>query len=146
MKRLNPNWPQIPDHLYRLLITEGSGYGKTNSLFNIISHQTDIDKIYLYAKDLYEAMYQLLITKREKPALRYCKNSKDFIQYSTDIDDIYENIEEYHLNKKHKILIIFDDMIADMLSNKKLNPIVTELYVMGRKLKYFFCFYKEYKN
>ena len=50
------------------------------------------------------------------------------------MDDIYKNIEEYNPNKKRKILIVFDDMIADMLSNKKLNPIVTELFIRGRKL------------
>ena len=49
--------------------------------------------------------------------------------------DIYKNIEEFNPNKKHKILIVFDDMIADMLSYKKLNPIVTELLITGRKLK-----------
>ena len=57
------------------------------------------------------------------------------------MDDIYKNIEEYKQNKKRKILIIFDDMIADMLNNKKLNPIVTELYIRGRKLNISSCFY-----
>ena len=51
------------------------------------------------------------------------------------MDDTYRNIEEYNPNKKHKILFDFDDMISDMLSNKKLNPIVTELFIRGRKLK-----------
>ena len=64
---------------------------------------------------------------------------KAFIEYSNDIDDIYKNIEEYNLNKKRKI-IIFDDMIADMLNNKKLNPIVTELFIRGRKLIISFVF------
>ena len=50
------------------------------------------------------------------------------------MDDIYKNIEEYNRNKKRKILILFDDMIADMLSNKKLDPIITELFIRGRKL------------
>ena len=50
------------------------------------------------------------------------------------MDDIYKNIEEYNPNKKRKILIVFDDMIADVLSNKKLNPILTELFIRGRKL------------
>ena len=50
------------------------------------------------------------------------------------MDDIYKNIEEYNPSKKRKILIVFDDMIADMLSNKKLNPIVTELFIRDRKL------------
>ena len=81
-----------------------------------------------------EAKYQLLINKRESTGLKYLNDSKAFIEYSNDMDDIYKNIEEYNPNKKRKILIVFDDMIADMLSNKKLNPIVTELFIRGRKL------------
>ena len=50
------------------------------------------------------------------------------------MDDIYKNIEEYNLNKKRKIVVVFDDMIVDMLSNKKFNLIVTELFIRGRKL------------
>ena len=50
------------------------------------------------------------------------------------MQDVYKNIEEYNLGKKHKILIVFDDMIADMINNKKLNSIVTELFIRGRKL------------
>ena len=66
--------------------------------------------------------------------LKHFNDSKAFIKYSNDMDNIYKNIEEYNLNKKRKILIVFYDMIADMLSNKKLNPIVTELFIRGRKL------------
>ena len=57
---------------------------------------------------------------------------KLLLNTSNDMDDIYKNIEEFNLNKKCKILIAFDDVIADMLSNKKLNPIVTELFIRGR--------------
>ena len=58
------------------------------------------------------------------------------------MDDVYKNIEEYNPNNKRKILIVFDDMIADMLSNKKLNPMVTELFIRGRKkAKHFSCFH-----
>ena len=70
----------------------------------------------------------MLINKRESTGLKYLNDSKAFIEYSNDMDDIYKNIEECNPNKKQKILIVFDDMIADMLSNKKLNPIVTELF------------------
>ena len=63
IKDYNPNWPQILDHPYRILIIGGSGSGKTNSLFNLINYQPDIDKMYLYVKDPYEAKYQLLINK-----------------------------------------------------------------------------------
>ena len=54
IKEFNPNWPQIPDHPYKLLIIRGPASGKANSLFNLIKQQSDIDKIYLYAKDPYE--------------------------------------------------------------------------------------------
>ena len=64
IKEHNPNWPKIPDHPYKILIVGGSGSGKTNALLNLINHEPDIDKIYLYAKDPYEAKYQLLINKR----------------------------------------------------------------------------------
>ena len=88
----------------------------------------------LYANDPYEAKYQLLINKRKSTDIKYLNDSKDFTKYSNDMDDIYKNIEEYNPNKKQKILIAFDDMISYMLSNKKLNPIVTELFIRGRKL------------
>ena len=115
-KEYNPNWPEIPDHPYRILITGGSGSGKTNALLNLINHEPDTDKTFLYAKDSYEAKYKLLINKRESTGLKYFNNSKAFIEYSNDMDDIYKDIEEYNPNKKRKILIVFNDMIC----NKKL--------------------------
>ena len=133
-KEHNPNWSQIPDHPYRILIIGGSGSGKTNSLFNLINQQPDIDKIYLYAKDPYEAKYQFLINKRESTDLKPFNDFKAFIECSNHMVHVYKNIEEYNRNNKRKMLIAFDDMIADMLSNKKLNPIVTELFIRGRKL------------
>ena len=90
-----------------------------NALLYLAAYELDIDKIYLYAKDPYEAKYQFLINKRESTGSKYLNDSKAFIEYSNDMDDIYKNIEEYNPNKKRKILILFDDMIADMLSNKK---------------------------
>ena len=129
IKKHNPNWPEVPDHPYKILITGDSGSGKTNSLLNLISHQPDIDKIYLYTKDPYEAKYQLLINKQESTGLKPLNSSQAFLEYSNDRDDIYKNIEEYNPNKKDKILILFDNMIADLLRNKKLNPIATELFV-----------------
>ena len=112
------NWPKILHHLYRVLIIGGSVCGKTNSLFNLISQQPDIDKIYLYAKDSCEAKYQFLINKKESTGLKHFHDSKAFNEYSNYIDDIYKNIEGYNPNKKQKISIVFDDMIAHMLSNK----------------------------
>ena len=90
-----------------------------NALLYLTAYELEIDKIYLYAKDPYEAKYQFLINKRESTGSKYLNDSKAFIEYSNDMDDIYKNIEEYNPNKKRKILILFDDMIADMLSNKK---------------------------
>ena len=133
-KEHSPNWPQILDKPYRILIVGGSGSGKNNSLSNLINHQPDIEKIYLYAKDPYEAKYQLLINKQESTGLKYLSDSKAFVEYSNDIDDIYKNIEECNPDKKRKITIVFDDMIANMLRNKKLNPIVTKLFIKNRKL------------
>ena len=121
----NSKWPYIPDHPYRILIIGSSGSGKTNALLNLINNQPDIDKIYLYAKDPYEKKYQYLINKREEVGLDYFNNPKTFIEYSTDMRDVYKNIEDYNLGRERKILIVFDDIIADMINNKKLNPIVT---------------------
>ena len=139
-KKNNANWPEIHDYPYRILIVGVSGSGKTNTLLDLINHEPDIDKIYLYAKDPYETKYKLLTGKRESTGLKYLNDSKAFIEYSNDINAIYKNIEEYNPNKKRKILIIFDDMIADMLSNKNLNPIVTKLFIGGRKLNIFLVF------
>ena len=130
----NPNWPQILDHPYRILIIGGSGSGKTNSLFNTINHQSDINKIYLYANNPYGAKYQFLIKNHEDVGKKHFNDSKAFIEYSNNMVDINKNIEDCNPNKKRKILIVFDDMIADMLNNKKLNPIVSQLFIRGRKL------------
>ena len=130
----NPKWPYIPDHPYRILIIGSSGSGKTNALLNLINNQLDIDKIYLYAKDPYEKKYQYLINKCEEVGLDHSDDPKAFIEYSNDMQDVYKNIEDYNPGKECKILIVFDDMIADMINNKRLNPIVTELFIRGRKL------------
>ena len=101
---------------------------------NLIETQPDIDKIYLYAKDPFEAKYQYLIKKTEGVGIDHFNDPKTFIEYSNDMHDVYKNIDEYNPDKENKILIVFDDMIADMIHNKKLNSIVTELFIRGRKL------------
>ena len=106
----------------------------SNSLFSLINQQPDIDKTYLHAKHPYEAKYQFLTNERENTVVKHFNDSKAFIQYSNDMDDIYKSIEKYNPNKKCKILIVFNDMIANILSIEKLNPIVTELFIRGRKL------------
>ena len=138
--KYNKNWPYIPDHPYKILITGASGSGKTNLLLNLIENQLDIDKIYLYTKDLYESKYQYLINKREGVVINYFKDPKALIENSNEMHGIYKNIDEYNPDKENKILIFFDDMIADMIHNKKLNSIVTELFIRGRKLIIFFLF------
>ena len=130
----NLKWPYIPEHPYRILIVVGSESGKTNALLNLINNQPDIDKIYLYAKDPNKAKCQYLINEREKAGLDYFKDPRAFMEYSNDTQDVYKNTEDYNPNKKRKILIVFDDMISDMINNNKLNPVVTELFIRGRKL------------
>ena len=90
--------------------------------------------MYLYAKDPYEPKYQILINKRESTGLKHYGDPKAFIEYSNDMYDVYKNIDQYNSSKKRKVLIIFDEMIADMINNKKLNSMVTELFIRGRKL------------
>ena len=125
-RKHNPNHPYIPDLPYRILIIEGSGSGKTNTLLNLINNQPDIDKIYLYEKDPQEDKYQFLINERESIGLKNFNDLKAFIEYSNDMQDVYKNINDYNIDKENKILIVFDDMIADLINNKKLNSIVTE--------------------
>ena len=77
---------------------------------------------------------QILNNKRESTGLKYFNDPKAFVEYSNDMQHVYINIEEYNIGKKRKILILFDDMITDMVNNKKLNSMVTELLIGGRKL------------
>ena len=127
-------WPFIPDHPYRILIIGGSGSGKTNALLNLVKEQDDIDKIYLYAKDLSEPKYEFLIKKREDVGIKYCNDPNAFIECSNRMDDIYQNINDYNPSRKRKILIVFDDMIADIMTNKKFQAIIKELFIRCRKL------------
>ena len=96
----NLKWLYIPDHPYRILIIGGSGSGKTNPLLNLIKNHLDLDKIFLYAKDPYEAKYQFLINKRESTGLKHFNDPKDFIQDSNDMQDVYKNVDEYNEDKK----------------------------------------------
>ena len=76
----NSKWPYIPDHPYRILIVGSSGSGKTNAILNLINNQPDISKIYLSAKDPYQAKYQYLINKREKVGLDHFKDPNAFTE------------------------------------------------------------------
>ena len=130
----NEKRPYIHDHPCRVLITDSSGSGKTNSLLNLINEQEDIGKIYLYAKDLSEPTYEYLIRNRENAGIEHLNDSKAFIEYSNTMNDVYENIDNYNPKRKRKILIVFDDMIADIMANKKFQSIIKELFIRCRKL------------
>ena len=143
-KEHNEKWPFIPDHPYRILIIGGSGSGKTNTLLNLINEQNDIDKIYLYARDLNEPKYEYLIKSREDAGIKHLKNPNAFIECSNTMDDVYENIDDYNPNRKRKILIVFDDMIADIMTNKKFQAIIKELFIRCRKLNTLLVFITQY--
>ena len=124
----NKKWPYIPDHPYRILIIGGSGSGKTNVLLNLINQQDHIEKNYLYEKDSSKPKYKFLIKKREDAGIKHLDNPNPnaFIECSMDV--VYKNIDEYNPSRKRKILIVFDDMIADIISNKKFQAVVNELF------------------
>ena len=134
-KKHNPNWPYIPDHPYRILIIRGSGTGETNALLNL--------KIYLYEKYPCEDKYHYLINKRESVGINHLNDPKAFIEYSNNMHNVYKNLDNYNPDKENKILIVFDDMIADMINNKKLNSIVIELFIRCRKLNISLVFISE---
>ena len=99
-KEHNEKWPYIPDHPYRILIIGGSGSGKTNALINLINEQNDIDKIYLYPRDLSEAKYEYLIKKREE--IKHLNNPNAFVESPNTVDDVYENINDYNPIRRRK--------------------------------------------
>ena len=115
-KKDGKNWS------YRMLIIGPSESGKTNALLNLIQKQNNknsIDKIYLYAKDLSELKYQFLIEKRENAGIKNYNDPNAFIEYSNTMDGVYSNIDDYNPKRKRKFLIVFDDVIADIMTNKK---------------------------
>ena len=130
----NEKWPYIPDHPYRLLIIRGSGSGKTNTLLNLINEQHDIDKIYLYTRDLNEPKYEILIKKYKDAEIKHLNDPNAFIECSNMMNDVYENIHDYNSSRKRKILIVFDDMITDIMTNKRFQAIIKELFIRCRKL------------
>ena len=121
-KEHNEKWPFILDHPYKISIIGGSVSEKTNALLDLISQQDDIDKMYLYAKDLSEPKDELLIKKREDAGIKHFKDPNAFIECSNTMDNVYEMIDDYNQNRKRKILIVFDDMITDIMKNKNFKP------------------------
>ena len=120
------------------MIIGGSGSGKTNTFLNLINEQHDIDKIYLYARDLNEPKYDILIKKRKDAGIKDSNDPNAFIECSNTMDDVYENINDYSSSRKRKILILFDDMIADIMKNKKFQAIIKELLIRCRKVRHLF--------
>ena len=120
-KNKDNNWP------FRMLIMGPSDSGKTNTLLHLINNLHPIDKIYLYAKDLSESKYEFLINKREQAGIKHFNDP-------TDMDDVFTNIDDNNKQRKQKVLIVFDDMIADIMSSKKFKAIIKELFIRCRKL------------
>ena len=133
-KEHNEKWAYIPDHPYRILIIGGSASEKRNVSLNLIKEQDDIDKIHLHAKDLSEPKNKFLIKRREDTGIKRLNDSNAFIGCSNTTDDVYEDIDDYSPNRKRRILIVFDEMIADIMSNKNIQAVVKELFIRCRKL------------
>ena len=128
-------WP------FRMLIIGPSGSGKTNTLLHLIDNLHRINKIYLYAKDIDGKKYQYLINIREQARIKNLNDLKAFIEYSDDMNDALDNINNYNKNKDKKVLLVFYDMIADIMRSEKFKAIVKELFIRCRKLNVSIVFY-----
>ena len=116
------------------MIIGGSESGKTNALLNLMKEQGDIDKIYLYAKNLSKPKYGFLIKKRENTGIEHLNDLNAFIESSNTMDDVYKDIDDYNPSIKRNNLIMFDDMVADIMTNKKFHAIIKELFIRCKKL------------
>ena len=120
-----------------MLIIGPSGSGKANGILHLIqklNNSNPIDKIYLYAKDLSEPKYEFLINNRRNAGIKNYNDPNAFIAYSNTMDDVFSNIDDYNSKRKRRILIVFDDMIADIMTNKEFQAIIKELFTRCRKL------------
>ena len=122
------------DGPFRMLIIGPSGSGKTNTLLHLINDLHLIDKIYLYAKDIHEPKYEYLINKREQAGIKNLNDPHGFIEYSDDMNDVLDDINNYNKNRDKKVLIVFDDMIVDIECNKNFKRIIKELFYTARKI------------
>ena len=130
-KNNDKNWP------ITMLIIGPSGSGKTNTLLHLIqklNNSNPIDQIYLYAKDLSKPKYEFLINNCKNAGIKNYNGPNAFIEYSNTMDDVFSNIDDYNQRGKRRILIVFDDMIADIMTNKKFQVIIKELFIRCRKL------------
>ena len=105
-----------------------------DALINLINKQNDIDKIYLYARDLSEPKYEYLIKNREDAGIKHLNNPNAFIDCSNTMDNVYENVNDYNPIRKITKLIVFDGKIADTMTNKRFQAIIKELFIRCRKL------------
>ena len=122
------NWP------FRMLIIGPSGSGKTNTLLHLINNLHPIDKIYLYAKDIHKPKYEYLINKREQAGIKNLNDPHASTEYSDDMNDVLDDINNYNKNRDKKVLIVFDDMTADIEYNKNFKQIIKELFYRARKI------------
>ena len=118
---------------FRMLIIGPSGSAKTNTLLHLINNLHPIDKIYLYAENLHEPKYEYLINKREQAGIKNLNDPHAFIEYSDDMNDMLDDINIYNENRDKKVLLVFDDMIADIEYNKNFKRIIKELFYRARK-------------
>ena len=122
------DWP------FRMLIIGPSRSGKTNTLLHSINDLHPIDKIYLYAKDIREPKYEHLINKREQAGIKNLNDPHAFIQYTDDMNDVLDDINNYNKIRDKKVLIVFDDMIGDIGYNKNFKQIIKEPVYRARKI------------
>ena len=123
------------------MIIGPSGSGKTNYLLNSIQRDNNVvDKTHLYSKDLEEPKYKLLIDKREKSGINLNNDPSAFVEHFNSMDDILSDIEDYSKKRKRKVLEIFDDMISHVMSDKKAQQILKDLFIRCRKLNISLCF------
>ena len=131
-KEHNEKSPYISHHPYTILIIGGSGSGKANTLLNLINEQHDINKISLCAKNL--SKDEILLKKRENAGIKYLNDPNAFIECFSTMDDVYENINDYNPSRKRKILVVIDDMIVNIMTNKKFKAIMKEFLIRCRNL------------
>ena len=132
------DWP------FRMLIIGPSSSSKTNTLLHLINNFHPIDQIYLYAKDTGEKKYQYLINKREQAGIKNLNDPYAFIEYSSDMNDVLDDINDYNKNRDKKVLTVFDDMIADIMGSENFKAIVKELFIRCRKLNISIVFITQY--
>ena len=130
--------------LYDIACPLNARSGKTNALLNLVNEQYNIDRISLYAKDISEPKYGYLIKKRKDVGIKHLNDPNAYIEWFNLIDDVYEKINDYNPRRKGEKIIVFDDMNADMMTNKKFKATIKELFIRMQNIKYVTCFFTQY--